>query len=657
MDNVLLLAAESKGLVTETYSATGAVEFAWLILALPLVGFLVTILYGKRLGEPTAAYLPTAMSTGAFVVSLAIWFQLLGEEASHRRVLVPLFDWIKVGGFEARWELLIDPLTAVMLLVVTGVGSLIHLYSIGYMHGDERFSHFFAYLNLFMLSMLMLVMGSSLLTLFVGWEGVGLSSYLLIGFWFEKREYATAAKKAFITNRVGDVSFMIAMFLAVGTFGTLDFFRADGTGIAQVAPEVLAIGGGTALALGLLLLGGAAAKSAQIPLYVWLPDAMAGPTPVSALIHAATMVTAGVYLVARTSPIFVQNIDAMAVVAWIGVATALLAALIAIKQDDIKKILAYSTVSQLGYMFVGVGAGGYTEGIFHLVTHAFFKGLLFLAAGSVMHALANEANVWKMGGLRKVMPITFWTSAVAWLAISGVPPFAGFWSKDQVLVIAYEHGFRAIWAIGVLVAVLTAFYMSRWFFLIFLGESRVESHQHPHESPLTMTLPLMLLAVASAFGGMLINLNHFEGPLARWLGGYVAPVQEEMIVHGPLGEGALIAISIVAAVVGITLAYLVYLRGPARERITGPVAEVMANKFYVDELYEAIFVKLGGRMADFMTWFDANVVDGLVNGSATVTSAVAGRVRRTQTGLVRSYVAGIAMGAVALVVVFLAQVR
>jgi NADH-quinone oxidoreductase subunit L len=663
----LPLAAEAVAPNEVLTTTTGAIGLAWLIPVLPLVGFALVLLTTRSLKE-RAAFIAIAAAVASFVLSVLVFLQVAAEPAAHVR---PMVDFIVVGPLSVSWDLLIDQLTAVMLLVVTGIGALIHVYSIGYMHGDARYERFFAYLNLFLASMLILVLGSNLLTLFVGWELVGLSSYLLIGFWFENREYATAAKKAFVTNRVGDVSFMVAMFLAFATFGTLDFLRTDGGGVLQQAGGLET---GVALALGLLLLGGAAAKSAQIPLYVWLPDAMAGPTPVSALIHAATMVTAGVYLTVRTSAFYVQSLDAMTVVAWIGGATALLAALIAIRQDDIKKILAYSTVSQLGYMFVGVGVGAFSEGVFHLVTHAFFKGLLFLAAGSVMHAMANRTDVWKMGGLAKVMPITFWTSAVAWLAISGVPPFSGFFSKDQILTAAYEHGFTAVWAIGLLTAVLTAFYMSRWFFLVFLGKPRWKAGEsvidhghattlHPHESPASMTVPLIVLGVLSAIGGAVLNFTH-HGPFWTWLQPAVADTSDvAFAAHGPLTEPMLIGISIVAAVTGIAIAWLLY--GPQRdlssgrlaEPIRGPVAELMERKFFVDEAYQAVFVRFGGWASDRLVAFDRRGIDGAVNGAGGLAMATAALARRVQGGLVRGHLAGLVVGLVVIAVVVLAQVR
>ncbi|GGI05737.1 NADH-quinone oxidoreductase subunit L [Egicoccus halophilus] len=647
----LLLAAEGHGeAVNEVVQATtGLLGLSWLIPVVPLLGFVLVLALTKTLRE-RAAFVAIAAAAVSFLLSVGVAAQMLGDPATYVR---PIGTFIEVGGFEVAWDLYIDQLTTVMLLVVTGVGLLVHIYSLGYMHGDVRFARFFAYLNLFLFSMLVLVLGANLVTLFVGWELVGLSSYLLIGFWFEKAEYASAAKKAFITNRVGDVSFMIGMFLAFSVFGTLDFL-----GIIENA-ETLA--SGTALALVLLFLGGAAAKSAQIPLYVWLPDAMAGPTPVSALIHAATMVTAGVYLTVRLSPVLVQSVTGMEVIAWIGVATVLLGALIALRQDDIKKILAYSTVSQLGYMFVGVGVGAFREGIFHLVTHAFFKGLLFLAAGSVMHAMANRTDAWGMGGLRKVMPITFWTSAIGWLAISGVPPLSGFFSKDQILTEAYMHGYFGIWLLGLLGAVLTAFYMSRWFFLIFLGKPRFGHDVHPHESPASMTAPLIVLAVLSVAGSLLNPVHH--GPLYNFLAPVVGDVSAiGYEAAGPIPELGLIGAAVVAGAIGIGLAFLVYVkgdlsRGRMLEPIRGTAAEVLERKFYVDEVYSLVFVRIGGRIADAMVWFDTRIVDGVVNGAGAGSLALGRVTRRAQTGLVRGYAASFLLGALVLVGFLVFSVR
>jgi NADH-quinone oxidoreductase subunit L len=645
-----VLAAEVAVPANEVVTTTGgAIGLAWLIPVAPLAGFLLVLLLTRTLRE-RAAWIAVAAAGLAFVLSAAVFVQVLSEPATYLR---PMPAWIDVGGLTVTYDLLIDQLTTVMLLVVTGVGFLIHVFSVGYMQGDARYERYFAYLNLFLFSMLVLVLGSSLLLLFLGWELVGLSSYLLIGFWFERRDYASAAKKAFITNRVGDVSFMIAMFLTFATFGTLTF--------TEFLPDAGAATQTTAFVIVLLLLGGAAAKSAQIPLHVWLPDAMAGPTPVSALIHAATMVTAGVYLMVRASPLLVQSVDAMTLIAWIGALTVLLGAFVALRQDDIKKILAYSTVSQLGYMFVGVGVGAFREGIFHLVTHAFFKGLLFLAAGSVMHALANQTDVWRMGGLRKVMPITFWTSLVATAAIAGVPPFAGFFSKDQILTEAYMHGFFGVWALSLLGAVLTAFYMSRWFILVFLGPPRYGPDVHPHESPPSMTAPLVALGVLSFAGGLVLNPVH-AGPLYRFLAPVTAPVEAlGFEPAGGIAETGLIGLAIVAAALGIGLAYLVYLRqdlaqGRMIEPIRGVAAELLERKFYFDELYDALFVRAGGHFARLLTWVDARVVDGAVNGAGLASVAVGRAARRSQSGLVRAYLGGILLGAVGLLLFLFVQV-
>ncbi len=652
----LLLAAESVE-ANAVMTGEGILDLVWLIPLVPLLGFAFTLGLGDRARERLAI----GASAVTFVLSIFVFLAVQGEPAAH---VTTIGTFIDVGGFTVDWAFMVDQLTGVMLLVVTGVGLLVHVYSIGYMHGDHGYTRFFAYLNLFLAAMLMLVLGSSLLMVFIGWEGVGLASYLLIGFWFDDAANSSAGTKAFITNRVGDVAFMIAMFLAFSTFGTL--------GLLDVIGGADTLSSTTAFALVLLLMGGAAAKSAQIPLYVWLPDAMAGPTPVSALIHAATMVTAGVYLTVRVSPVVVTSVDAMTLIAWIGALTALLAALIALRQDDIKKILAYSTVSQLGFMFIGVGVGAFREAIFHLVTHAFFKGLLFLAAGSVMHAFANRTDIWRMGGLRKVMPITFATSAAAWLAISGVFPFAGFFSKDQILTTAYEHGFTGVWAVGLLTAAITAFYMSRWFFLLFFGEPRWregetvhdphghgETSLHPHESPPSMTAPLVVLAVLSLVGGWM-NFVH-DGPFLGFLEPVIAGTSRDYLAHGPLTEPVLIALSLVAAAVGIAGAYFAYLRrdvsaGRAAEVIGGVPGELLERKFFVDELYEAVFVRFGGWLAGLAVWFDTRVVDGAVNGVGAASRGVADVARRAQSGTVRAYVGSMVAGALVVVAVLVAQV-
>ncbi|HLT69427.1 MAG TPA: NADH-quinone oxidoreductase subunit L, partial [Acidimicrobiales bacterium] len=443
-------------------------DLVWLIPALPLAGFLVLLVAGRRLGEPGAGWLATAACGGSFVATLVVYAGLLGEDEEARSSVTTLFEWMPVGDLQVDLGFLADPLSIAMALFITGVGTLIHLYSIGYMHGDADFPKFFVYLNLFVFSMLLLVLGSNLLVTFVGWEGVGLCSYLLISFWFTDEANASAGKKAFVTNRVGDWGFLVAIFLAFATLGTVDY--------GELAARAGDLAGVTATAVALLLFLGATGKSAQIPLYIWLPDAMAGPTPVSALIHAATMVTGGVFLMTRVNPILAAGYDwAPDVIAWVGVLTALVAATIAVAQNDIKKVLAYSTISQLGYMFLAVGVGAYVAAVFHMITHAFFKALLFLGSGSVIHGMGDEQDMRRMGGLRKVMPITAATFIVGWLAIAGVPPFSGFFSKDEILLYAWGSGGaqgRALWAIGLVTALLTAYYMSRQVFMVFFGEPR-----------------------------------------------------------------------------------------------------------------------------------------------------------------------------------------
>ncbi|HEX2294573.1 MAG TPA: NADH-quinone oxidoreductase subunit L, partial [Actinomycetota bacterium] len=490
-------------------------DLAPLVIAAPLLGAVLLLFAGKRIGR-LAGPLASAAVGISFFAGVAIFAGLLGEEAhgeahNAREQVVHLFDWIRVGGLDVGADLLVDQLSAIMVLVVSGVGTLIHVYSIGYMHDDPRYPRFFAYLNLFAASMLLLVLADNLVLMFVGWEGVGLCSYLLIGFWFEKRSAAAAANKAFIVNRVGDFSFLLGIFLLFATTGSVVFGEVNGA-----APEM---GAGIATIAALLLFGGAAGKSAQIPLYVWLPDAMEGPTPVSALIHAATMVTAGVYMVARLSPVFAASGgDALLVVGWIGALTALWAALMAAAEYDIKRVLAYSTISQLGYMFLAHGVGAYSAGIFHLVTHAFFKALLFLGAGAVMHALGGETDMRKMGGLRRQMPVVGLTFMAGWLAISGIVPFAGFFSKDAILASAWAEEQYALWAIGLGTALLTAFYMSRLYFRVFEGKTRVPEGVHPHDAPPTMAAALVPLAVLSLLGGAMnlpgvLTLEHFLEPV------------------------------------------------------------------------------------------------------------------------------------------------
>ena len=624
------------------------VDNLWVIIALPALGAVFLHFFGRRIGEPVAGWIASAMIGSSFVIGLIAAVPFIQGGAHPETVY--LFDWIP--GLGATAELLWDPLSALMVLVVSGVGTLIHIYSIGYMHGDERFARFFTYMNLFAMSMLTLVLANNFAVLFLGWELVGLCSYLLISFWFTRPSAAAAGKKAFIVNRIGDFGFMIALMLVFTTFGTLSYSE-----VLHDPGELL--GAGTATAIGLLFLVGAAGKSAQIPLYVWLPDAMEGPTPVSALIHAATMVTAGVYVVARTSPIYALSDTASVAVATIGALTALLAATIAIAQKDIKRVLAYSTISQLGYMFIGVGSAAYVAGVFHLMTHAFFKALLFLGAGSVIHAMADEQNMNKMGGLFKHMKITGWTMGIATLAIAGIPPLAGFWSKDEILGSAFEKGgfYYVLWAIGLVTAMITAFYMARMFILTFLGKPRWDEGVHPHESPLSMTVPLMVLAGLSVVGGLIntpfrLGLEHFLEPAFEGV----------KLTHAP--EGALLwilaAVSVLAGIIGISIAAALYL-GPEdrRERLLAKVRRpwfAMENAYWVDQMYGRMIVLPGKKASNWAAFsFDTKLVDGLANGVGVLVQRVSTALRPIQTGLVRNYALILAAGVVGLVIWFLSS--
>jgi len=595
---------------------------------------------------------------------VAALLELLTKDASSRVAVLRGYDWISSGNLRIAFDLRWDPLSATLALIVTGVGGLIHLYSIGYMARDERPGTFFAWLNLFVAAMLTLVLAQNFVVMFLGWEGVGLCSYLLIGFWFYRTDVAgfegngvpVAAKKAFIVNRVGDVGFLLAMFLIFSKVGSLDFDQVFAkAGAAGTAGAVIA--GGTATAVALLLFLACTGKSAQIPLYVWLPDAMAGPTPVSALIHAATMVTAGVFLVARTHVLFEASHTATVVVVVIGALTALLAALIAIAQDDIKKVLAYSTVSQLGYMFIAVGLGpiGYAVGIFHLVTHAFFKAQLFLGAGSVMHANGDSTDLKEYGGLRKVMPVTFVTTLAAWLAIIGFPLTAGYFSKDQILEAAWEHGGIGMFAyiVGLVTVVLTAFYMSRLVFLTFFGQPRWPQGRRPHESKPLMTVPLLLLGLLALVAGAVLGPSIGSGPLYRFL----TPVL------GKAGEGGvhtaptvlLITLSVVALLIGAAIAWSLYGSGridwlTLRTRYAA-IWRPLAGKLYVDELYEFFTVHLGRALAAVLAVFDQRGIDGAVNGVGEAVRAGAREGRLAQNGLVRTYAVSLLGGAVVLIAV------
>jgi NADH-quinone oxidoreductase subunit L len=657
-------------------------ELVWLIPALPLAGFLVLLVAGRRLGEPAAGWLATAASGGSFVATLIVYAGLLGEHGEERRFVQTLFEWMPSGGLEVDMGFLVDPLSITMALFVTGVGTLIHLYSIGYMHGDEGFGKFFVYLNLFVFSMLMLVLGSNLLVTFLGWEGVGACSYWLISFWSTKDANATAGKKAFVTNRIGDWGFMVAIFLAFASLGTISYPE-----LLEGAGDLSAV---TATGIALLLFVGAVGKSAQLPLSVWLPDAMAGPTPVSALIHAATMVTAGVFLMTRVNPIIAEAYDwAPQIIAWVGAITALWAATVAVAQKDIKKVLAYSTVSQLGYMFLAVGTGAYVAAVFHMITHAFFKALLFLGAGSAIHGMHDEQDMRRMGALRKYMPITGGTFIVGWLAIAGVPPFAGFWSKDEILLFAWADN-KALWAIGLVTALLTAFYMGRQVFLVFFGEPRWDEdpdavpagsaeavpatsvgaaaavdagdgagepahgdhdHPQPHESPWLMTLPLVVLAVLSVFGGVLnLPFSSDFKILEHWL----HPVIGENEAHIDVATGTkvgLAVVAVVAAAVGIAVAWTLYLR--RRSRPAEP--EVLAHAWYYDETLARVVDGPGEAAFEGVAAFDRTVIDGGAVGIGKLVALVGRGLRHVQTGFVRSYALGVAAGVVVVLGYFLTR--
>ena len=624
-----------------------------LILLPPIASAIVLLLFGKRLGRAlgdNVGWIAVVAVAAAFAGSVMAFLDVVGRHHDERHVVVKAYDWIVAGDFGVAIDFLIDPLSATMLLVVTGVGLLIHIYSIGYMHGDERFPRFFAYLNLFMASMLVLVLANNLLLLYVGWEGVGLCSYLLIGFWFERASAANAAKKAFIVNRIGDFAFLLGIFVLAGAVGSLT--------LGQINEHAGAMTAGIATIASLLLFAGATGKSAQIPLYVWLPDAMEGPTPVSALIHAATMVTAGVYMVARLSPVFEASGEtALTVVGYVGAATALWAALMACAEYDIKRVLAYSTISQLGYMFLAHGVHAYSAGVFHLVTHAFFKALMFLGAGAVMHALGGETDMRKMGGLRKVMPIVGWTFMLGWLAICGVIPFAGFFSKDAILAAAWVEGQYVLWGVGVLTAFLTAFYMSRLYLRVFEGRTKVPEGIHAHDAPWTMATALVPLGILSLVGGV-INL-----PNALTLEHWLEPVVGEGHVPHGLTPWVLAGIALLVAAMGILLARSLYLTraGSLRRRrlhARAPwLVSAAQNKFYVDEIYgRGIVLPLKGAATWAADVFDKRVVDGVITGSGRVVGRVSERVRGWQTGYVRNYAATFLVGVVVVLSVLLARV-
>ena len=674
-------------------------DVIWLIPAFPLFGFFTLLLFGRKLGDPKAGYFAAAMVLASFVVSVGAYFDLLSMDEHDRSHVETLFSWVPVDSLQIDMAFLADPLSIVMCLFVTGIAFLIHLFAIGYMQGDEKFSKFFLYLNLFVLSMTLLVLGENLLVTFLGWEGVGTCSYFLISFWHTKDANATAGKKAFVTNRIGDWGFMLAMFLGFKAVGTVSYF-----GLNEAA-EFGALSETTATGIALFLFIGAVGKSAQLPLYVWLPDAMAGPTPVSALIHAATMVTAGVFLMTRMNPMLAAAApEVSTLIAWVGGITALFAATVAVAQQDIKKVLAYSTVSQLGYMFLAVGSGAFVAAIFHMVTHAFFKALLFLGSGSVIHGMHHEQDMRHMGALRKLMPVTAATFIIGWLAIAGVPPFAGFWSKDEILLFTLAKGGTSatvLYVIGLVTALLTAFYMTRQVILVFFGKARWGSHANeaeaahlvdtddadaagdtaadtagaeadaldehqpethgahgefkPHESPWIMLFPLVVLAFLSTVGGAL-NLPSFSFIPKDWqhkLEHWLHPVVEvgENNISGTSAydsKGLLALLAIAIALAGIALAVAVY----GKKAIKPVEPQILADGWRYDAAISAFMGGPGRKAFEAIAWFDQHIVDGAVNGTAKLVGGTGAGVRKLQTGNIRNYAGIVGIGVVLLLAWF-----
>ncbi len=628
-------------------------DYAWLILAFPALGALIVSFLGTRLGRRAVGFLAPAMVFLSFAVAVTLFIQLLGLPAEERSHEVTLWRWMVVGNFSVDVALLVDQLSVTMALVVTGIGFLIHVYSAGYMHDDPRHPRYFAYLNLFILMMTTLILANNYLLMFVGWEGVGLASYLLIGFWFEKPSAADAGKKAFIVNRIGDFGLLLAIMIIWTGLGSLQF-----TEVFRAAPEVWGAGNAAVMTATMLMLLAATGKSAQIPLFVWLPDAMEGPTPVSALIHAATMVTAGVYMIARSATLFDLAPATGNWVAWVGMATAFIAGTIALTQTDLKRILAYSTVSQLGFMFVAVGVGAYAAGIFHLMTHAFFKALLFLAAGSVMHALHGELDIRKMGNLRAVLPTTYWTFLIGAAALAGIPLLSGFFSKDAILFYAFEHAVP-LWVVGIITAFITACYSFRMVFMAFWGQERDKKlFSHAHESPAVMTVPLIILAIGAILAGYvgLPSISAIDG----WLepvfqgGAHAGGTAPSSIfnLQSSIIELVLLAVSALVALAGAFLAYRAYVADrdlPKRARAAfGPLTRLVENKYYVDEAYNMIVVGPLRALGEwFAATFDKGGIDGAVNGLAGLTGWAGSQVRRLQTGMVGLYALAMLFGAVA----------
>ena len=625
-----------------------------LILLFPAFGVVFDLFLGPRCGRGAVNVVGPGVMFVAFGVATWAFLTLLAMPPGGA-LAVHLWGWIEAGRFHTEFGLRLDALSGVMVMIVTGVGALIHLYSVGYMAHDEDFARFFTYMNLFAFSMLILILADNLLMMFVGWEGVGLCSYLLIAFWYTNPQYAYNGRKAFVVNRIGDAGFLLGIFTIVATLGAHGVWTLDFVELRNRA-ELL---GGAATVAGFLLFIGATGKSAQIPLYVWLPDAMVGPTPVSALIHAATMVTAGVYMIARLGFIYTMTPAALDLVAIIGAVTALFAATIALVQPDIKKVLAYSTISQLGYMFLGVGSGAYASGIFHLMTHAFFKGLLFLCAGSVIHALGGEQDMNKMGGLRRKLPITFWTMFIATLAIAAVPPFSGYFSKDLILEAAYDSGHSWLWFLGVITAGLTSFYMFRLIFMTFFGESRVdpEREHHLHESPAVMTIPLIVLAILATVGGW-VNLP--DGLL--WGNAFVRFLTPAVGAFKPIVEASPTSLSFVASVasgLGIALAYLFYLRLPGIPMLLAwrlqHLYNLLLNKYYIDQLYNFIVTRPLFWVSDNVLnrAIDSFGIDGAANGAGLAVQTSGQIARRAETGNVQHYAFVYLLGALGIVAYYL----
>ncbi|MEW6386916.1 MAG: NADH-quinone oxidoreductase subunit L [Thermodesulfobacteriota bacterium] len=628
-------------------------DYVWLIPVFPLVGFIINGLLGKRLPKNVVGAIGSAAVGLSFLLTISIFMEYLKLPASSRPVEKVVYTWMSAGSFQAPIAFLVDPLSLIMLLVVSGVSFIIHVYSVGYMHDDPGFPRYFAYLNLFVTNMLILVGANNFLMMFVGWEGVGLCSYLLIGYWYEKKSASDAGKKAFVVNRIGDFGFLLGMFLIFWTFGTLNFREVFS--LSSQYP----VGSAVITAITLLLFVGATGKSAQLPLYTWLPDAMEGPTPVSALIHAATMVTAGVYMVARCSALYVLAPVSLTVVALVGALTAIFSASIGMAQFDIKRVLAYSTVSQLGYMFLACGVGAFVSGIFHLMTHAFFKALLFLGAGSVSHALSGELDMRKMGGLKKEIPITYWTFIIATLAIAGIFPFAGFFSKDEILFHSLVDGHALYWGIATVAAFITAFYMFRAVFMTFYGESRVDPHvaHHIHESPPIMTVPLMTLAGLSLVGGFVgIPLIKGMHVFKDFLSPSIATLPHHAHYSATFEVGLMI-FSMAVAGAGIYTAYKMYIKQPELPTVVAEkyqtAYELLYNKYFVDEIYDAAIVEPIKEGSNFLwTGVDNQVVDGAVNGSAGVVAWLSAHLRKLETGFLQNYALAILIG-VTLVVGYL----